>query len=299
MIPLRARVHLAHAAVARLLGDVGIRALHIKGYAALPGSYRPDRGSTDVDLLVHPDDASRAVALLSESGWPVATDFSQGSIFGHAATLRHGQLGYVDVHRWFPGIGLDPAIAFEELWSTRAERCLAGHRIPVPDRPHQRLLILLHAARDTVRRRSDVLHIRTSSERGEWEHLCTLAIAFRAQAAWEAATHEPLPGADPDETALFQAMAAGHSGLQLFGARWRATHGVRSRVRLVLTTVRVNRARLSMDLGRPATTTDALRWQGDRVAQVGRWVLRRLRAAGPGRGDAPPGHHTAEQRKDP
>lgn len=285
MIPLRARVLLAHAALAHILAEADIRALHIKGYAALDGSYVADRPSTDVDLLVHPDDASRAIRVLEAAGWPLIADFSEGSIFMHAATLRHVQLGYVDVHRLFPGIGIDPAEAFERLWAARVERIRAGHPLPVVDREHQRLLIILHAARDVSRRRLDVSHIRTTATKEEWEVLRRLAVEFRAQAAWEAATDETLPGADPRQTELFRAMNSNKTGLALFGPRWRATDGFLGKARLVRDTLTVNRAHLAMDLGRDVTHRDALAWQIGRLRQITEWVLDRFRGRSPQGGD--------------
>lgn len=284
MVPLRARVLLAHAALARTLADAGIRALHIKGYAALDGSYVQQRSSTDVDLLVHPEDAPRTLEVLTAAGWPMVADFSEGSIFMHAATLRHVQLGYVDVHRLFPGIGLDPAEAFERLWSARVERVRAGHPLPVVHRGHQRLLIILHAARDVSRRRLDVTHIRTTSSEEEWRGLQALAVEFGSQAAWQAATDEPLPGADPRQTALFRALNSNKTGLALFGPRWRASEGASAKARLIRDTLTVNRAHLAMDLGRKATHRDALAWQVGRIRQVAAWVRDRFRARGPRRG---------------
>lgn len=276
MVPLRARVLLAHAALSHALADAGIRALHIKGYAALDGAYVPERSSTDVDLLVHPDDAPETLRVLAKQGWPLVTDFSEGSIFMHAATLRHVQLGYVDVHRLFPGIGIDPAEAFERLWAARVERIRAGHPLPVVDLQHQRLLIILHAARDVSRRRLDVSHIRTTATADEWAGLRETARAFEASAAWVAATDEDLPEADPDEVRLYRAINTGREGAELFAVRWRHAGSLTARKRLVCDTVRVNRAHLAMDLGRDVTHRDALRWQLRRLRQIGRWVLIRV-----------------------
>ena len=95
-LDLEVRVRLAHARITHLLDRAGIRGLHLKGYATEPGVYPDHRRSSDVDLLVPPADADAVIALLGSHGWePVAT-FSQGSIFQHAATLWHDQLGYVD-----------------------------------------------------------------------------------------------------------------------------------------------------------------------------------------------------------
>lgn len=287
MVPLRARVLLAHAALSHALADAGIRALHIKGYAALDGAYVPERSSTDVDLLVHPDDAPETLRVLAKQGWPLVTDFSEGSIFMHAATLRHVQLGYVDVHRLFPGIGIDPAEAFERLWAARVERIRAGHPLPVVDLQHQRLLIILHAARDVSRRRLDVSHIRGTVSEDAWQSLRRLAVAFQAQAAWEAATDEALAGAAPRQTALFRAMNSNKTGLELFGPRWAAADGPGAKARLVRDTLRVNRAHLAMGLQREVTSRDVLQWQWGRLRQIATWGTAKVHSIIPARKDRP------------
>lgn len=144
------------------------------------------------------------------------------------------------------------------------------------DADHQRLLIILHAARDAARRRLDVSHVRTESTDAEWDRLRHLAGEFDAAAAWEAATDEPLPGTDPRATALFRAMNSNKSGLELFGARWRAADGALAKARLVRDTLGVNRAHLAMDLGREVTHGDALAWQLGRVRQITAWAAGRL-----------------------
>ena len=80
-------------------------------------------------------------------GWSVVTRFETGSIFEHAASLWHTQLGYVDLHRRFPGVDLDAEAAFDVLWSERLERHIAHQPCPVPSTDGQRLILLLHAAR--------------------------------------------------------------------------------------------------------------------------------------------------------
>ena len=154
-LALAPRVRLAHACIARHLEDAGLRGLHVKGYAAAPGTYAPHRTSSDVDLLVHPQDAGRVCAVLEVHGWSLVTDFHEGSIFEHAATLWHDHLGYVDVHRLFPGLGSDPAAVFEHLWRERTARVVSGRPVPVPGLDGQRLVVIVHASRDGGRGRPD------------------------------------------------------------------------------------------------------------------------------------------------
>lgn len=278
MLPLQARVLLAHARIASLAETHGLHVLHVKGYAAVHGVYAPGRTSTDVDVLTTEAEAPRLIRVLQEQGWEVITDFSHGSIFGHAATLRHRQLGYADVHRFFPGLGLDPAQTFETLWRQRTRRIRAGHSLPVPSLDHQRLLVLVHASRDPVRRMSDVTALRQLCTDEEWARLRETARQFHAEAAWQAATGENI-GGDPAQVALYLGMGAGVSELELFLLQWRATPRLAARFALLGRTLPVNRAHLSMSLGRAATTADALRWQWRRLCQIGRWGYRRVRSS--------------------
>ena len=59
---------LAHAYFQRVANANGIDILHVKGYAFGPEVYRPERHSTDVDLLVRPSHVDRFVQALIAQG---------------------------------------------------------------------------------------------------------------------------------------------------------------------------------------------------------------------------------------
>lgn len=269
---LAPRVRLAHACIARHLDEAGLRGLHVKGYAAAPGTYAPDRSSSDVDLLVHPEDAGRACDVLAAHGWARVADFSEGSIFEHAATLWHDHLGYVDVHRLFPGLGSDPAAVFEHLWRERTVRVISGRPVPVPSLDGQRLVVVVHAARDGGRGRADVRHLRDTLSPAEWDRLRTLAAVLDAEAAWDVATGEDLAPEGTAESELFAALRSHASGADLLAARWRAAGTVRERAALILHVLPVNRPHLQMRLGRPVTWRDVLREQASRVGAGLAWA---------------------------
>lgn len=276
-LELRARVHLAHALIARLLDARGLRGLHVKGYAMSPGVYRTARSSSDVDLLVHPDDAPRIVALLAAHGWKQMADFSEGSIFEHAATLWHDHLGYVDVHRLFPGLGDSPARTFEQLWAERAGRVIAGHPIPVPSLDHQRLVVVVHAARDPSRGLSDVAHLRNTLSEEEWGDLREQARVLDAAAAWHLATGEDAAGMDEHDLTLFTALRDQESGMDMFSTRWQAADTARERASLLLHTIPVNRPHLQMRLGHPPTRREILQEQWTRAGELAAWIRRSAR----------------------
>lgn len=272
---LAVRVRLAHARIAHLLGTAGLRGLHVKGYAAEPGVYPEDRHSSDVDLLVHPDDAAAVLALLRSHGWePVAT-FSEGSIFQHAATLWHDQLGYVDVHRLFPGLGASPEAAFDALWGEHVHLVIAGRPVPVPSPRHQRLVVIVHAARDPFRGGLDVRHIRESLPAEGWAALREEAHRLDAGAAWHVATGEAADGVDSRQLTLFAALHESQSGLELFRTRWQSAATARERAVLVARTIPVNRPHLQMRLGRPVTRADLWREQRARLGVLAGWAWRK------------------------
>lgn len=271
-LDLEVRIRLAHARITHVLDRAGIRGLHLKGYATEPGVYTDHRRSSDVDLLVPPADADAVIALLGSHGWePVAT-FSQGSIFQHAATLWHDQLGYVDVHRLFPGLGASPEAAFDALWSEHIHLVIAGRSVPVPSPRHQRLVVIVHAARDPFRGGLDVRHIRESLPAESWAALREEAHRLDAGAAWHVATGEAADGVDARQLTLFEALHESQSGLELFRTRWQSAATVRERAVLVAHTIPVNRPHLQMRLGRPVTRADLWREQRARLGALAGWA---------------------------
>ena len=146
-VPLRVRIEMGHAHLQWVANEHGIRVLHIKGAALDERISWPGRTGSDVDVIVPAADADRLVRALQSTGWRLANSFRHSSAFEHAATLRHQELGWADVHRCFPGINRDADQAFELLWADRGFRSLGGFDCAVPSLPAQILLLVLHAAR--------------------------------------------------------------------------------------------------------------------------------------------------------
>ena len=67
---------------------------------------------------------------LRARGWRVYSTFVYGSPFGHAQTYLHDAWGYLDLHRWFPGIRAAPEAAFERMWADRPDGRLRRRRMP-------------------------------------------------------------------------------------------------------------------------------------------------------------------------
>lgn len=139
---------LSHARVSWLLARAGLAHLVIKGVgtADLLGT---DRASADVDVLLAPADAPRAVAVLCAHGHrePLAGS-APGETALHSRTLRAELGNEVDVHHHFPGLDADPLLAFGVLSARGTQLPVAGHPVPVPDVAGRVLLLAVAAGRD-------------------------------------------------------------------------------------------------------------------------------------------------------
>ncbi|HEX6366637.1 MAG TPA: nucleotidyltransferase family protein, partial [Agromyces sp.] len=146
-VPLPVRLRLGHAAVQYLADEIGVDLLHIKGAAVDPSLRPSEMHGTDVDVIVRPEHFARLDRALRAHGWRMHTSFFSGSPFGHAQTYLHDVWGYIDVHRFFPGVRLPPHAAFERLWRDRRSVEIAGIGCPVPGIAAQSLLLILNVAR--------------------------------------------------------------------------------------------------------------------------------------------------------
>ena len=152
---------MAHAAVQTLATRHAVDLVHIKGVALDPRLAFPGRSSADADVLCRPEHVERLLLAMRESGWSLLNTFTKSSAFEHSATLHHPTWGWLDLHRRYPGLGRDPATAFDTLWATRGVATIAGVPCAVPAPSDQAVLLLLHAARSPgeLKARSDVAHV--------------------------------------------------------------------------------------------------------------------------------------------
>ena len=165
-------VLLAHALVARIAEQVGARVLFIKGPTAVALGVRPNRPSTDVDVLVDPAAFEAVICALRSCGWearfdaptfPHVTDLS----FEHSEHLLHPDWPCdIDAHYNFPGFLASPDEVFEALWERRTTVAVAGRDVPTPDDLGQALVVALHALRDPGKASSaaDMAHVRATVE---------------------------------------------------------------------------------------------------------------------------------------
>lgn len=287
--PADALVRMAHACVQWLADRAGVRLLHIKGQA-LDDTMRARRhGGTDVDVLVAPEDVTVFKRQLEHHGWTLITSFRSGSVFGHAATLYHPVWGTTDLHRWIPGLDLDPATSFEVLWQSRSRRVLGGVECAVPGDDDHRLVLLLHAVRNGALGGVD-FQLGWGELTTEWRHRIR-------RTAFSLGAHVPFLLATTDEAFvpgrrahLWAAVVRGRSTTDQWGARFRDVTSPRELVALLREAVHANREHLELSLGRPATPVDTVRDQARRITAVAHWIRRvsglsrdRAAQAAPGR----------------
>jgi len=278
-VPQQVGVQLAHAAVQAISDRQGLDIVHIKG-AALDVSLAPRnpdgsvaRLSSDADVWVRPSQIRRFVALLSAAGWKQVVRFEDGSAFEHASTFWHHYLGYLDVHRRFPGITLDERRAFELLWEERTATDIAGYPCTVPSLVAQRLIVALHVARGADRP-GDLDRAWTSLDDAGRAGVRDLADRLGATAALAVGVHGP--DGDTPEAQLWRLRTAPGVPLgQVWLARVRAQRTPWGKARVAVRQVVPSRRRLEFLAGHPLTVSELLRTYARRAA-TGVTELRRL-----------------------
>lgn len=185
-VPLSVRLHFGRAAVQTIANRSGIDLLHIKG-DAVDATVRPiAHVGSDIDVMVRPSQVDMLDRLLRQHDWRIYSTFEHGSPFGHAQTYHHALWGYLDVHRFFPGIHLPPARAFARLWQERESLDFGGVACPVPSVPAQSAILILNAARASGAS-EDVRRLWTDATADQLISVEAEIDALDARLAWDAA----------------------------------------------------------------------------------------------------------------
>ncbi|WP_172119370.1 nucleotidyltransferase family protein [Actinomyces faecalis] len=269
------RVHLAHAALQVVGEETHSRVLHIKGPAVDPGLGRSRSRSTDADVLVRPSQIEAYVRGLVEHGWTAVTSFESGSAFEHAATYFHPSWGYADVHRLFPG--LTAADAFDALWEDHRMMEIAGVPCPTPSLTAQRLILLLHVARNGRTEDADYQRAWEELDAEGRRELTGLADRLGARVGLAAALgHLDQYANDPSHDLWAVFSGGDHSRLAEWEARLKAAPSKRARLRLLVRALLVNTDHLALRLARRPSRGEIIREFFARIAQA----LREMRRAG-------------------
>jgi hypothetical protein len=250
-IPLGVRLRLGRAAVQAVADEAGADILHIKG-DAVAAELRPVvRPGTDVDILARPSHVARLDAALRARGWTVYSTFTYGSPFGHAQTYTHEQWGYLDLHRFFPGIEADPAVAFETLWSGRIRHHIAGIDGAAPAVAAQAVILLLNDARSRRSADADALWQEVGDVRRS--EIGSLVALLHAEVAFAAATGDLESQRGASSYALWKVITTGGSRAAEWRARVRAAPNLWQAARIVARAPAVNVEHLAHRLGRRPT----------------------------------------------
>jgi len=186
-----------------------------------------------------------------------------------------GDWGYIDLHRRFPGIGIDDQAAFEMLWRDRVSATAAGRAIPVPSRAAQGVLLVLNAARGTSDDREAAAAFRRGlTGAGAVEHDALVAMLDAAVAA-SVVAGELERWRDHRMYPLWKSVTEGGSRTREWWGRVRGARTPREALRVMLRAPRVNRSRLAHQLGRPPTSRDVVAAATARAARRARAAARK------------------------
>lgn len=249
-VPLSVRLRFGHAAVQYLADTVGVDLLHIKGAAVDPSLRPASSGGSDVDVLVRPEHVDRLDRALRQHGWRLFSTFEFGSPFGHAQTYLHDAWGYIDIHRYFPGIRLEPARAFERLWADRHEIEIAGVGCQVPSVPAQSLLLILNAARSSGGNGWDVPFAWGDAPEERRAEIMQLVGEFDAPVAFAASVGGLDAYRRERDYRLWKVVSRGGTRSEEWWARVRAAPSISEAVRIAARAPLVNVEHLAYRLGR-------------------------------------------------
>lgn len=258
-VPLIVRMHLGRAAIQTIAREHGVDLLHIKG-DAVDATLRPtSSGGTDIDVLIRPNHVRTMDLRLRAHGWRVYTTFDKGSPFGHAQTYHHDVWGFLDLHRFFPGIRVDASVAFESLWENRTTIEFGGSPCSVPALPAQAAILILNAARMRVGRRRDLLAAWDNATEQDRARVLHEIESLDAHLAFDAAFGDLERHRGEREYRLWRAVSLGGGRLDEWWGRIQAADTTRARLQVILTAPQVNLEHLELELGRRPTKREILR----------------------------------------
>ncbi|QGF23878.1 hypothetical protein [Raineyella fluvialis] len=167
----------------------------------------------------------------------------------------------MDVHRFFPGIGLDPAKAFDIMWSSRQVRRIAGVDCVVPGLVAQTVILVLNAARSWSSGPANVdVHASWGcAHENRRAEIRALVARLEADVAFAAGLGTLEDFRNRREYALWRVISQGGTRLEEWRARIAAAPSRREQLRLVLTAPLVNVEHLTVLWGRRPTRWEIVR----------------------------------------
>lgn len=248
-VPLRFRLMLSHAYFQYQAESNAIDLLHVKGYAFGTDTYRAHRQSSDIDVLIRPAHVDRFVEVLLAQGWEILTHFETGSIFEHAMTIYHPQWGLADIHRFFPGLGKDSAVAFEQLWKIRRKKNIASYPCDLPSVLDSQIIVLIHAGRSEAAVHPDVEFIQSQLTDEDWSAIKERVQELDAGIAFAAAFKDLEAYKGDPEYLLWKSVSDTTPDYIQWRGRLKLARGIKAKIRVLYKIFTVNRDHLAMELG--------------------------------------------------
>lgn len=139
---------LVYALIARVAVQLDVECLFVKGPTLFAQGLRTRSHSGDVDCWVRPGAERDLAEAMKAWGWVPAYSAFTGTPVLHSLTLRAGSWGCaIDVHSWFPGMVVPPAVAFDYVRDRSSPRGFAGVEVLTPDRRMHAVISALHESR--------------------------------------------------------------------------------------------------------------------------------------------------------
>lgn len=278
-VPMAVRLRFGRAAVQMVADQVGIDLLHLKGNATDPSLREPQATGTDVDILVRPSQVGALDAAIRDHRWELYSTFEDGSPFAHAQTYLHPEWGYLDLHRRFPGIGLDDEAAFSRLWQYRTPMLFCNIACPVPSVAAQAVILILNAARAGRAEGVDVQRAWYDAALEARSSVDEVVDALDARLAFDAARGELERHRGEPEYRLWKVVSRGGGRLEEWWGRFLAAKTMRAKISVVARAIVVNVEHLGHRLGHAPSRAEVVREFFARPARGLRelWPMGRMR----------------------
>jgi hypothetical protein len=149
LAPTAAYNELLTACVAHIAAAEGVRLLVVKGIAATEYRLRPPRTSSDVDVMISPDDFEPFVSTLEARGWVRRAHDPDTATFPlHGVSIYHESWAHdLDIHFRYPGLEGPPSEVFDLLWTQRTTIWCGNQPAQIPGLADSIMIGVVHAIR--------------------------------------------------------------------------------------------------------------------------------------------------------
>lgn len=168
-------VMMAHGLAQAVAIELGLRILSLKGPVVEHYALRFPRPSSDADVWISDDNRAKFISTLESMGWEARGERGERQVRlvpAHSVTYFHPDWPVdIDVHWWFPGIGVEGSRAFELFWKRRSQMVMAGVRAQILSKVDAAIIQMLHCVRELEsdsRRRELEGAVSALIHRGVW-----------------------------------------------------------------------------------------------------------------------------------